>query len=100
MADKVVGVAFMGYTKMQNIGYCIPVRVVLHFLRDIEEHGSYTNFPKLGFKWQKIENPSLKKYLKMTNQKSDDDDKDNKSADDDDDDSEEEKDTDELDGIL
>lgn len=103
MADKVVGVAFMGYTKMQNIGYCIPVRVVLHFLRDIEEHGGYTNFPKLGFKWQKIENPSLKKYLKMTNQKSDDEraDKDNKSADDDDHDSEEEeKDTDELDGIL
>merc|ERR1719204_162831 len=65
MGDKVVGVAFMGYTKMQNIGYCIPVRVVLHFLRDIEQNGSYTNFPKLGFKWQKIENPSLKKYLKM-----------------------------------
>ena len=49
----------------QNIGYCIPVRVVEHFLDDIAQHEGYTSFPKLGFRWQKIENPSLKKYLQM-----------------------------------
>lgn len=27
---------------MQNIGYVIPVDVVLHFLEDIERHGEYT----------------------------------------------------------
>merc|ERR1719334_2014279 len=104
MGDKVVGVAFMGYTKMQNIGYCIPVRVVLHFLRDIEQNGSYTNFPKLGFKWQKIENPSLKKYLKMLPNNEPESDVD-KSADDEhkgdnDESNEEEKDAEGLDGIL
>ena len=65
MNNKVVGVAFETHLNSQNIGYCIPIRVVMHFLNDIEQHGKYTNFPKLGFRWQKIENPSLKKYLKM-----------------------------------
>eukprot|EP01083_Nonionella_stella_P024400 67376_1 len=65
MNNKVIGVAFETHLNSQNIGYCIPVRVVMHFLNDIEKHQKYTNFPKLGFRWQKIENWSLKKYLKM-----------------------------------
>jgi len=70
MNQRVVGVAFETHLNSQNIGYCIPVRVVQHFLDDIAQHGGYTSFPKLGCRWQKIENPSLKKYLQMV---SDDD---------------------------
>ena len=62
MNNKVVGVAFETHLNSQNIGYCIPIRVVMHFLNDIETHSEYTSFPKLGFRWQKIENPSLKKW--------------------------------------
>jgi len=86
MNNKVVGVAFETNLGSQNIGYCIPIRVVMHFLNDIEKHGIYTNFPKLGFRWQKIENPSLKKYLKMV----DDDYNPNQSESDDDEDDENE----------
>eukprot|EP01084_Bolivina_argentea_P076997 139580_1 len=79
MNNKVVGVAFETHLNSQNIGYCIPIRVVMHFLDDIKHHNIYTNFPKLGFRWQKIENPSLKKYLQMV-----EDDYDPNSADSDD----------------
>ena len=95
MNNKVVGVAFETHLNSQNIGYCIPIRVVMHFLNDIEQHSKYTNFPKLGFRWQKIENPSLKKYLKMVP-----DDYNPNHSDSDDDDEEKKDKKDEKNGIL
>eukprot|EP00485_Elphidium_margaritaceum_P013112 CAMPEP_0202694320 /NCGR_PEP_ID=MMETSP1385-20130828/8205_1 /ASSEMBLY_ACC=CAM_ASM_000861 /TAXON_ID=933848 /ORGANISM="Elphidium margaritaceum" /LENGTH=580 /DNA_ID=CAMNT_0049350139 /DNA_START=13 /DNA_END=1755 /DNA_ORIENTATION=+ len=88
MRNKVIGVAFSGYNDAQNIGYCIPIRVVLHFLHDVEMHGRYTRFPQLGIRWQRVENASLKKYLKMV----DDDFNPNNSSDDGEDDDDEEDD--------
>lgn len=42
--DEVVGVAFQTLSAhdTENIGYVIPVDVVLHFLEDISRHGAYT----------------------------------------------------------
>ena len=63
--NEVIGVAFSGLGGTQNIGYIIPNMILNHFLNDIELHGKYTSFPKLGIQWQKIESKHLKEYLKM-----------------------------------
>jgi S1-C subfamily serine protease len=44
---KVVGVAFQGMRKAENIGYLIPTTVVRHFLADIED-GEYDGFGSMG----------------------------------------------------
>eukprot|EP00268_Persea_americana_P030616 TRINITY_DN2965_c0_g1_i10.p1 TRINITY_DN2965_c0_g1~~TRINITY_DN2965_c0_g1_i10.p1 ORF type:complete len:297 (-),score=35.54 TRINITY_DN2965_c0_g1_i10:1074-1964(-) len=49
----------------ENIGYVIPTTVVSHFLDDYERNGKYTGFPCLGVLLQKLENPALRKCLKV-----------------------------------
>jgi len=61
--NKVIGVAFQSIDLSENLGYCIPSNVILHFLKDIERNGKCTGFPDIGFGWQAIENPTQKKYL-------------------------------------
>ena len=61
---KIVGVVMQGITMSQNIGYMVPVDVIQHFLKDVED-GKYDGFPKLGIMTDKIENPTLKKYYKL-----------------------------------
>jgi hypothetical protein len=62
--DKVVGVAFQGIMDSQNIGYAIPLPVVNHFLKDIED-GTYNAYPELGVSWMSTRNPALRKALKI-----------------------------------
>ncbi|CAA6812761.1 MAG: serine protease; identified by sequence similarity; putative; ORF located using Blastx/Glimmer [uncultured Sulfurovum sp.] len=61
---KIVGVVMQGITFSQNIGYMVPVDIIQHFLKDVED-GRRDGFPKLGIMTDKIENPSLKKYYKL-----------------------------------
>ena len=56
---KVVGVVMQSRTLSQSIGYMIPVPVVEHFLKDIED-GNYDGFPSLGVDIEKIESPVLR----------------------------------------
>ena len=49
----------------ENIGYVIPVLVIMHFIRDYEKNGAYTGFPILGIEWQKMENPDLRMSMGM-----------------------------------
>ncbi|CAF1219369.1 unnamed protein product, partial [Didymodactylos carnosus] len=65
----VVGMAFQGQAQAQSIGFIIPVCVIKHVLDDIELHGCYTAFPCMSFNWQKLENESLREYLKIPNDK-------------------------------
>lgn len=44
---KVIGVAFQGILGAQNIGYAIPLPVIQHFLKDVED-GTYDGYPELG----------------------------------------------------
>ena len=62
-----VGVAFQSlkHDDAENIGYVIPSPVIVHFLRDYARNGRYTGFPTLGLEWQKLENPDMRKYLKV-----------------------------------
>lgn len=61
---RFVGVSFQGYNgaQLQNTGYFIPVVLVERFLQDIAD-GSYDGIPGLGVVWQKLENPSLRRWL-------------------------------------
>ena len=56
--DNIVGVAFQAGTG-ENIGYMVPVPVINHFLKDIED-GKYDGIPSLGFSWQELENPDMR----------------------------------------
>ncbi|NEW60044.1 trypsin-like serine protease, partial [Sulfurovum sp. bin170] len=61
---KIVGVVMQQIAMAQNIGYMVPVDVVQHFLKDVED-GEYDGFPKLGIQIDMIENPTQKEYYKL-----------------------------------
>ncbi len=61
---KIVGIAFQGFSRADNVGYMIPPPVIRHFLADVED-GDYDGFPTLGIKYQKLENPDHRMSLGM-----------------------------------
>ena len=65
IGKQVVGMSFQGLTDAQSIGYIIPVLVIKHLLDDIQLHSEYTAFPRMVFEYQKMENSSYRKYLKL-----------------------------------
>ena len=62
--NKVVGVAFQGYSGAvaQNVGYMIPVPVINRFLKDVED-GHYDHYMDLAVADFSIENPAQIKAL-------------------------------------
>jgi S1-C subfamily serine protease len=65
---KVVGVAFQGFSGRvaQNVGYMIPVPVILRFLKDVED-GHYDHYVDLAASDFAIENPAQIKALGLEN---------------------------------
>lgn len=61
---KVVGVAFQGIRRANNIGYVIPSHIVSHFLNDIKD-GEYNGIPKLGIKVLFLESRIHREMLGM-----------------------------------
>ena len=63
---KIVGVVMEAYKahQLENIGYMVPIPVIDHFLKDIED-GQYDGFPDLGIMIQEMENPDLKQKYGM-----------------------------------
>lgn len=61
--NQVVGVAFQGMNRGQNIGYMIPASILQHFLKEVtaEEKG----FPDLAIETQNLENNALREYYKL-----------------------------------
>lgn len=57
--DRIVGVIMQSIPGADNIGYMVPVPIIDHFLKDIED-GAYDGFPILGVVIQGMENPGLK----------------------------------------
>ncbi|KAL8431479.1 hypothetical protein ACSSS7_005226 [Eimeria intestinalis] len=53
---KVVGVAFQGFSQMQNLGFIVPYPVIRHFLNDVTTHRKHTGFVSVGIKAQTMEN--------------------------------------------
>jgi S1-C subfamily serine protease len=62
--NKIVGVAFEA-GKGENVGYMVPVTVINHFLKDIED-GKYDGIPGLGVSVQKMENPAMRLKYSMS----------------------------------
>jgi S1-C subfamily serine protease len=63
--NKLIGVAFQGLDKAQNIGYAIPTVMIRHFLNDLKKNKKYEGFPTLGINTQSLENESYRKKLGM-----------------------------------
>jgi len=61
---KVVGVAFQGNSRLENMGFFIPNKVVEHFLTDLED-GTYDGFPYFGVLAANLENPAARAYAGM-----------------------------------
>ncbi len=61
---KVVGVAHQGINFGQNIGYMIPIPIIRHFLKEIDQ-GKYDGFPKGGILFQPMENLALRNFYQM-----------------------------------
>lgn len=69
LADgKVVGVVMQGMPTADNIGYMVPITVIQHFLTDISD-GDFQGFPSLGIMLQDLENPGMKAYYKVPDDK-------------------------------
>lgn len=63
--NQVVGIAFQGLSQSQSIGYMIPVPVIKHFLKDVEDK-KFDGFPHVPFAFNTMENPDLRNWAKMT----------------------------------
>ena len=59
--DVVVGVAFQGLQGANATGYMIPIPVIRHFLRDIED-GHYDGYTELGALFEDSSNPALRRH--------------------------------------
>ena len=62
--SKVVGIAFQGNSRGENLGYMIPSEIIRHFFEDIKD-GKVDGFGKIGFDYIALDNPDTREYLKM-----------------------------------
>ena len=60
--ERIVGVAMQSRDQAENIGYVIPVPVIEHFLRDLDD-GELDGFPAAGFSYQTVRNPAASRIL-------------------------------------
>jgi hypothetical protein len=63
--NLVVGLAFQGMSRADNIGYGISLPVIKHFLKDIAD-GGVQGYPELGIWCLETRNNALRKDLKLT----------------------------------
>ena len=56
---EVVGVAFQGISRLDNVGFFIPTEVIHHFLDDVAD-GTYDGYPDLGAITATLENPAAR----------------------------------------
>lgn len=61
---KVIGIAFQGNDRGENLGYIIPYEIISHFMTDIED-GKIDGFGEPGFSFMRLDNPDTRAYLKM-----------------------------------
>jgi len=61
---EVIGIAFQGVSRANNIGYMIPSHIVNHFLDDIKDK-QFDGIPNIGIKWMSLESSIHRKMLGM-----------------------------------
>jgi len=57
---KLVGVVMQKRRKADNIGYMVPIPILKHFLKDLED-GKRDGFPGFGVQTQDMQNPAIRK---------------------------------------
>jgi S1-C subfamily serine protease len=62
---ELVGIAAEVLQSAENVGYVVPVPVIEHFLKDVED-GRVDGFPSMGIDAQPIENKALQASLGLT----------------------------------
>jgi S1-C subfamily serine protease len=65
---KVVGLAFQGLSRGDNIGYAIPIPIIQHFLTDIKD-GIYHGYPELGAAVMDSRNKAMRASLGLADRK-------------------------------
>ena len=65
---KLVGIAMQILQSSQNIGYMIPIPIIEHFFKDLED-GNYDGFPMLGIDFKGTENGALREYYGIKEEK-------------------------------
>ena len=61
---KIVGVVMQQISKAQSIGYLVPVEVIKHFLKDVDD-GHYDGYPHLGISTEIMRSKALRSVYKM-----------------------------------
>jgi S1-C subfamily serine protease len=61
---RVIGVAFQGLQQLENTGFVIPMPIVNHFLKDIED-GTYDGIPTATIYPTALRNEAEREYLKV-----------------------------------
>jgi S1-C subfamily serine protease len=61
---KIVGIAIQTITNADGIGYLVPVEVIQHFFKDIED-GHYDGYPDDGVSIQSLENKNIRAYYNL-----------------------------------
>jgi len=64
---KLIGIAMQVFRAGQNIGYMIPILIIEHFFKDLDD-GGYEGFPMLGVDFKNTENATLREYYGITNE--------------------------------
>jgi hypothetical protein len=64
MGEKMIGLAYSTLSGTQNIGYIIPDEEIELFLNALKT-GKYAGKPTIGDEYQTLENPALRKFLKL-----------------------------------
>ena len=59
--DKVIGVAFQGLQQANSTGYVIPMPVIRHFLKDVED-GHYDGYVEMGAQFLPLENKAMRRH--------------------------------------
>ena len=59
--NKVIGVAFQGLLKANSTGYVIPMPVIQHFMKDVED-GSYDGYVEMGAQFLPMENKAMRRH--------------------------------------
>ena len=62
---RVVGLAFQGLSRADNIGYAIPLPVIERFLRDVDDNDTYDGYPELGIAFMPLQNPAMRRDLRL-----------------------------------
>jgi len=65
IGDRISGVVMQYLEQSENIGYMVPMPIVKHFLKDLED-SRHDGFPEHGILVQSMENEGMRKMYRLT----------------------------------